>query len=90
MSILFAIWGFSVVADSAQFSSAVTELADQHYVGTALTFQMGIGFLIAMLTIWLVGAIEPTFGWRTAFMVLATGPIVGVVAMALLQRRLTA
>jgi MFS family permease len=89
MGALFAIWGFSVVADSAQFSSAVTELADQQYVGTALTFQMGVGFLITMFTIWLVGAIEPAVGWRTVFMLLAAGPLIGVAAMAALQRRLT-
>ena len=31
------VWGIAVIADSAQFSTMVTELADQSYVGTALT-----------------------------------------------------
>ncbi len=89
VSILFAVWGFSVVADSAQFSAAVTELADPRYVGTALTFQMGVGFLITMLTIWLVGAVEPFLGWRYTFAMLALGPAAGVCAMIVLHLRLS-
>lgn len=87
VSALFAIWGFSVVADSAQFSAVITELSPSHYIGTALTLQMGVGFLITMLTIWLVGAIEPHVGWRTAFMLLSAGPAVGVAAMVALRTR---
>ncbi len=37
------VWGIAVIADSAQFSTMVTDLADQSYVGTALTTQMAIG-----------------------------------------------
>ena len=87
LTILFVIWGFSVVADSAQFSAAVTELAEPQYIGTALTLQMGIGFLITMVTIWLVGAVEAHAGWRAAFMMLSAGPALGVVAMLTLRRR---
>jgi MFS family permease len=87
VSVLLAIWGFSVVADSAQFSAAITELSQARYIGTALTLQMGIGFLITMLTIWLVGAVLPHAGWRTAFMLLAAGPAVGVTAMLALRAR---
>ncbi|HEV7180802.1 MAG TPA: MFS transporter [Candidatus Baltobacteraceae bacterium] len=84
---LFALWGFTVVADSGQFSAAVTEYADQRYVGTALTFQMGVGFLITMVTIWLVGAVQATAGWGNAFSLLAVGPAAGVYAMIALYRR---
>jgi MFS family permease len=87
---LFVVWGFSVVADSAQFSAAVTELSEPRYVGTALTLQMGIGFLITMCTLWLVGAIQAQTGWRTAFMLLAIGPAIGVTAMLVLRRRMQA
>ena len=52
-----AVWGFSVVADSAQFSAAVTELGDAQYMGTALTLQTSIGFLLTAISIDLV----PTF-----------------------------
>lgn len=88
LAVVLAIWGASVVADSAQFSVAVSELSDPRYAGTALTLQMGIGFSITMLTIWLVGAIERQTGWAFAFMLLAAGPAIGVAAMIALQRRL--
>ena len=54
------IWGISIVADSAQFSTMVTELAHQAYVGTALTLQLAVGFTLTVATIWLqwVGGLE--------------------------------
>ena len=75
------VWGFAVIADSAQFSTIVTELADQAYVGTALTLQLAIGFAITVTTIWLIPVIEDTFGWRWAFTFLAPGPALGVLFM---------
>lgn len=79
------IWGFAVVADSAQFSTMVTELADQAYVGTALALQLAAGFTITIATIWLIPFLEDAFGWRWAFAVLAPGPILGVLAMLRLK-----
>jgi sugar phosphate permease len=84
---LLIVWGFAVVADSAQFSAAVTELAEPQYIGTALTLQMGVGFLITLVTLWLVGAVQATAGWGAAFMLLAAGPALGVAAMIALRRR---
>ncbi len=81
------IWGFSVIADSAQFSAAVTELAPSNLQGSALTLQMAVGFLITIGSIDLVGALQPTLGWHHVLMVLAAGPAVGVWAMARLRRR---
>ncbi len=81
------IWGFSVIADSAQFSAAVTELAESAYVGTALTLQMGVGFLITLATIWLIGVAHIRFGWQHAFALLAIGPALGACSMLALRRR---
>ena len=75
------IWGFTVVADSAQFSTLVTELADQSYVGTALTLQLAAGFTITVVTIWLIPFLEQTVSWRWAFSFLALGPLAGLLAM---------
>jgi hypothetical protein len=75
------LWGFTVVADSAQFSTIVTELADQSYVGTALTLQLAIGFSLTIVTIWLIPALESAFTWRWAFAFLAPGPALGIIAM---------
>ena len=79
------VWGFTVVADSAQFSTLVTEHADQAYVGTALTMQLAVGFTLTVATIWLVPIWEDALGWRFAFALLAPGPALGVVAMLRLR-----
>ena len=79
------IWGFTVVADSAQFSAMVTEVGDQSYVGTALTMQIAIGFIISAATIWIVPVIEEAVTWTWAFSVLAIGPVVGIIAMLRLK-----
>jgi MFS family permease len=75
------VWGFTVIADSAQFSTLVTELADQAYVGTALTFQLAVGFSLTVATIWLVPELEDALTWRWAFAFLAPGPALGAMAM---------
>lgn len=79
------VWGFTVVADSAQFSAMVTELADQSYVGTALTVQLAVGFILTVATIWLIPLAADTLGWRWVFVLLAPGPALGVVAMLRLK-----
>jgi MFS family permease len=80
------VWGFFVVADSAVFSTLVTEHADQSYVGTALALQLAIGFTLTVATIWLVPVLEDGVGWRWAFAFLAPGPALGVIAMLRLRR----
>jgi MFS family permease len=79
------VWGFVVVADSAQFSTMVTELADQAYVGTALTLQTAAGFTITVATIWLIPFLETAFGWQWAFAILALGPALGIMVMLRLK-----
>jgi MFS family permease len=79
------VWGFAVVADSAQFSTMVTELADQAYVGTALTLQLAGGFVLTVATIWLIPLLEDAVSWRWAFAFLAIGPALGVIAMLRLR-----
>lgn len=79
------VWGFAVVADSAQFSTAVSELADSSYVGTALTMQTCAGFLLTMLSIRLVPLVVEHAGWGLAFVMLAPGPVFGIVSMARLR-----
>jgi MFS family permease len=79
------IWGLTVVGDSAQFSSIVSELGDQAYVGTALTLQLALGFTLTVATIWLIPLLETSFGWRWAFAFLAPGPALGVIAMLRLR-----
>ena len=68
-----------------QFSALVTELADPAYVGTALTLQLGIGFTLTVLTIWLIPLAREAFTWRWAFALLVPGPLLGIVAMMRLR-----
>ncbi|WP_046175566.1 MFS transporter [Domibacillus indicus] len=84
--ILALIWGAAVIADSAQFSAAVSEFAESEYMGTALTFQMSIGFLITILSINLVSFLQPYMGWEGVFILLGLGPILGIVSMARFSR----
>ena len=75
------VWGFAVVADSAQFSACVVSLSPPDYVGTMLTVQTSIGFLLtaAMIGVlpWVMGAL----GVGAAFALLGLGPFVGAIAM---------
>lgn len=79
--IISIIWGISIIADSAQFSAAVSEIAEEEYVGTALTFQMCIGFLVTIFSINLIPVIQRMIGWEWAFIILAIGPILGTITM---------
>jgi MFS family permease len=86
LTLLCLLWGFAVVADSAQFSAAVSELADPRYVGTALTVQTSLGFLLTAVTILLIPLLIDVLGWRYVFVVLAPGPAFGIWAMLSLRR----
>jgi MFS family permease len=83
--IVAAIWGASVVADSAQFSASVTELGDPQYIGTALTIQTCLGFLLTTISIELIPRLVHLVGWRYAFVILAPGPLFGVISMMRLR-----
>ena len=85
LPVLF-LWGITIVADSAQFSAAISELSPPEYVGTALTMQTSMGFLLTIGSIQLVPIVVDAFGWSGAFLMLAAGPVVGIVAMLALRR----
>ena len=78
---LVMIWGFVVVADSAQFSALVTEYAPSDHIGTALTLQTCLGFLLTMVTIEYLPRVAEITGWRWASLLLVPGPLVGAWAM---------
>jgi MFS family permease len=78
---LTMIWGFAVVADSAQFSALVSEHAPANHVGTALTLQTCLGFLLTVVTIELMPRLAGVVGWRWASLLLVPGPLAGIAAM---------
>jgi MFS family permease len=83
---LAVIWGFTIVADSAQFSALVTEHTPRTHVGTALTLQTSAGFLLTMVSMRLVPPITELAGWQWAFVFLVPGPLLGALAMKRLAR----
>ena len=82
---LATFWGATVVADSAQFSACVTEYGDPRYLGTALTLQTCIGFLITTVSIGMMPILVARVGWEWAFAFLAPGPLLGIIAMMRLR-----
>ena len=89
ITIVALVWGASVIADSAQFSTAVSELAPAGTAGSALSVQTAVGFTLTGVTILAVGVIDPAdaHGWRLAWLILAAGPAVGIAAMLRLRGR---
>ena len=85
--VIAVIWGMTVVADSAQFSAATAELADPRLIGTVLTMQTSLGFLLTAASIWLIGQAAELVGWRYAFIALAIGPLFGAISMLALRRQ---
>ncbi len=86
VTVVALIWGFAIVADSAQFSSSVSELSEPEYMGTQLTTQTSMGFLLTLVSIRLLPVVVDRIGWRWAFTVLAVGPAFGTWAMWRLLR----
>ena len=74
-----------MIADSAQFSAAISELCEPQYMGTALTIQTCAGFLLTTISIYLVTAMQKSIGFGTMFAILAAGPVFGIYHMARLR-----
>jgi MFS family permease len=83
---LVCVWGFAVVADSAQFSALVAHYTERDHVGTALTVQTCLGFLLTIATIRVVPVVADAVGWRWAFLLLMPGPLSGILALRPLLR----
>jgi MFS family permease len=80
------IWGIAIIADSAQFSAIVSEVSDQSYVGTALTMQTALGFLLTAFSIRAIAWVGTSYGWRWAILAMGIGPALGTIAMVRLSR----
>ena len=83
-----AVWGAAVIADSGVFSTLLSEVADRRYLGTALTTQTAIGFLLTIVTIQVIPLAAAVTGWRYAFLALAAGPMTALPALAALSRQI--
>jgi MFS family permease len=83
--VFLLVWGAAVIADSGVFSTVLSETTDPRFVGTALTAQTAIGFLLTVVTIQLVPIVADLIGWQYAFLLLAPGPLIGAAAMSALR-----
>ena len=83
-----AVWGAAVIADSGVYSTLLSELADRRYLGTALTAQTAIGFLLTIVTIELIPLLAAAVGWRYALLALAAGPLTALAALTSLNRKM--
>jgi MFS family permease len=83
---LALVWGLAVIPDSAQFSAIVADNAPPETAGSLLTFQTALGFGLTIFTVEIAPIIAGWLGWRTVLALLATGPFLGIVAMAGLRR----
>jgi len=81
------VWGVAVIADSAQFSAIISEVAEKRYIGTALTTQTALGFLLTAVAIRSIAAIAGRFGWNWALASMAIGPVLGIWAMSGLMKQ---
>jgi len=80
------VWGMTVIPDSPQYSSMITELAEPAYVGTALTLQTAVGFLLTILSIRIVPVFVRVVGWSYGFTILALGPLIGIISLLRLRK----
>lgn len=75
------LWGLLVIGDSAQFSALAAMGAPAQYRGTALTIMSSIGFLITIGSIQLLNWLSLTGAGAWLFVLLAPGPVLGLLAM---------
>ncbi len=79
------LWGFAIIADSAQYSASVSELAEPEYVGTALTLQTCLGFLLTLGSIRLIPILVDWVTWDLGVRLSRAGPALGLLSMHRLQ-----
>lgn len=74
------VWGFFVIADSAQFSAISSKSCPPDMVGSALSIQNCLGFLISIGSIVLLTDWADALGTHVVWL-LVPGPILGLIAM---------
>ena len=75
-------WSFTVIADSPMLSTLVAQNSTPEFKGTALTIVTCIGYFISTLSIQLINEIQHSVDLNFIFLVLAIGPIIGIIALS--------
>lgn len=76
------VWGFSIAADSPQFSALVATSAAAEYRGSAITMVTCIGFFISIVSIGVLNYFQHWLEYQYLFLLLVPGPVVGVIMMS--------
>lgn len=74
-------WGIAVVGDSPQYSAIIANAAPKELVGSGLTLVNSIGFAITILSLWFVYQFLDMIDISYALMILAIGPLLGIISM---------
>jgi MFS family permease len=82
------IWSIAVIADSPLFSTLVAQNAPAATKGTSLTIVNCIGFGITIISIQLINAVRTDANAQYIYMLLAVGPILGLVALVKNKKKL--
>lgn len=85
MAAMLVLWGGSIVADSAQFSSLVADNAPRESAGSLMALQTALGFALSAATVQALPGFAALAGWPIALAALAIGPVLGAAAMARLD-----
>ena len=80
-------WGMVVIADSPLFSTLVAKNAPPKNKGTALTIVNCIGFAITIISIQLLTTLQVSSNSSFIFMILAIGPIFGLLSLTKNKKR---
>ncbi|HEY8928579.1 MAG TPA: MFS transporter [Mucilaginibacter sp.] len=75
------IWGMAVIADSPMFSTMVAQSVPPTLKGTSLTIVNCIGFSITIISIQLLNAFRTIENATYIYLLLAAGPILGLIAL---------
>lgn len=86
IAIFWLVWGFTVVADSPQFSALSAQTAPPQVVGSALTMINAIGFTITVISVQLCGTLLVNYSVEWIMLLLLPGPILGVLSLQWLKQ----
>ena len=86
-SVLLVVWGAVVIGDSPMYSALLADAAPPEALGTALTAQMALGYVLAVVPVLALPLLADGVGWAWAFAALAPGPLLSAVALSVLRRR---
>ncbi|WP_017755313.1 MFS transporter [Calidifontibacillus oryziterrae] len=85
---LVFIYGFTIIADSPIYNTAITEVSDPETIGIALGIQSVMGFSATIFSPMIFGVLLDNFNWGVAFTSIGVMTIVTPICILLLRKRI--